>query len=119
MQLQVEENPNAPGSEQFIFKELGKPRPVKAILVAMNGQETLYEVTGVDRGGKWVTAYVIKIADSSEGHAFLIHGGAWGIRLKPLNSDIPWDLSGIGQWGEPFKIYGSEEDIVYADNDRR
>ena len=124
MQIQVEENPNGPGSEQFVFKELGKPRPVKAIIAEVGGKETVCDVTGVGPitgasadqcAARWVPAYGIKIADSSEGHAFLIHGGAWGIRLKPAYPAEPWDFSSENQWGEPFKIYGSEEDIIYAD----
>ena len=115
MQIQVEESANCPASEQFVFKELGKPRSVQGIIAEVKGQETVCDVTGVDHGGKWVTAYGLKIADSSEGHAFLIHGGAWGIRLKPKRITQPWSLSSDEQWGEPFKIYGSEDDIIYAD----
>ena len=75
------------------------------------------EVIGVEPSGKWTPVQALKIADSSEGHAFLIHGGTWGIRLRPeVYSMEPWDLSSPHQWGEPFKIYGSEEDILYADS---
>lgn len=115
MQIQVEENPNSPGSEQFVFKELGGPRPVKALVVEIGGREKIYSVTGVEPGGRWTTAIGIKIADSSEGHAFLIRGGEWGIRLKPEKPDSPWDLGDKDQWGEPFKIYGSQEDIIYGE----
>ena len=115
MNIEVEQSPNGPSSEQFVFKELGKPRRIEAIRVEIRGRETLCEVTGVERGGKWMSAHSIKIADSSEGHAFLIYGGSWGIRLRPEPfSKESWDLSNSNQWGEPFKIYGSEEDILYA-----
>ena len=113
MQIQVEVNPNGPGSEQFVFKELGKPRPVKAIVAEVKGKETICDVTGVDEGGLWVPAVALKIADSSDGHAFLIHGGRWGLRFKSADSKEPWDLLSADQWGEPFKIYGSEADIIY------
>ena len=114
MQLEIQENPNSPGSEQFVFNELGKPRPIKAILVEIKGKETVCKVTGVEEGPRWTTAYAVKIADSSDGHAFLIHGGAWGIRLRPETPHKkPWDFSDPTQWGEPFKIYGSERDIIY------
>ena len=113
MQIQVEENPNCAGSEQFVFKELGKPRAVKALIVEIAGKEKPFLVTGVETGGRWAPATAIKIADSSDGHAFLIRGGEWGIRLKAQDSDRPWDLSDKKQWGEPFKIYGSEQDIIY------
>ncbi len=118
MQIEVEESPNGPGSEQFVFKELGTPRPVTAIRVEINGRETVCEVIGVGTGGEWLKAQCVKIADSSEGHAFLIYGGIWGIRLKPRKwSEEPWDFKAKDQWGEPFKIYGSKEDIIYETSD--
>ena len=114
MQIEVEESPNGAASEQFVFKELGKPRPVRAIRAEVKGKETICEVTGVGRGPQWTQAYGVKIADSSEGHAFLIYGSAWGIRLRPeRGTKESWDFSSEDQWGEPFKIYGSEEDIIY------
>ncbi len=114
MQIEVEESPNGPGSDQFVFNELGKPRPVTAIRVDRMGCETVCDVTGVGRDGEWLTAHCVKINDSSEGHAFLIYGAAWGIRLRPQKSqNESWDFKSKNQWGEPFKIYGSEEDIIY------
>ena len=115
MQIQVEENPNSAGSEQFVFKELGRPRPVKALVIGAKGNEKVFSVAGVEPGGCWVTARGLKIADSSDGHAFLIHGGAWGIRFRPENPVRPWDFGDKDQWGEPFKIYGSEQDIIYGE----
>ena len=122
MQIDVEAGPNVPSSEQFVFNELGRPRRVQALRVELGGREMRCEVTGVapaneasagTRGVRWVPARAVKINDSSEGHAFLIYGGEWGIRLK--SGPGPWDLSDRAQWGEPFKVYGSEEDIIYAD----
>ena len=115
MQIDVEESPNGAASQQFVFKELGKPRPVRAIRAEVAGRETVCEVTGVEPGPRWTQVYGVKIADSSEGHAFLIYGGAWGIRLRPEGpARAPWDFANADEWGEPFKIYGSEEDIIYA-----
>ena len=114
MQIEVEDNPNCHGSEQFVFNELGKERNVTAIRVEKDGREALCDVTAVDRGGVWVKARCVKVADSSDGHAFLIHGGSWGIRLKPqVSGNGAWDLKAADQWGEPFKVYGSEDDIIY------
>ena len=114
MQIEVEASPNGPGSEQFVFNELGKPRRVRAIIAEVRGKEAVCEVTGVGRGGAWTPAMAVKVNDSSEGHAFLIYGGEWGLRLK-LQGARAWDLSDKEQWGEPFKVYGSEEDIIYED----
>ena len=117
MQIEVEESPNCPGSEQFVFKELGKPRSVAAIRAQVGGRETVCEVTGVGRGWEWLTAHCVKVADSSDGYAYLIYGAQWGIRLKPLAPrKEAWDFKAKDQWGEPFKVYGSEDDIIYENS---
>lgn len=116
MQIEVADNPNCRGSEQFVFRELGAPRPIRAIRVEDGGRTLLCEVTGVEETGKFTAAHAVKIADSGAGYAYLIFGGVWGIRLKKQGSaGEAWDLLSRLQWGEPFKIYGEEEDIVYAE----
>ena len=117
MQIEVNENPNCQPSQQFVFSELGPVRPVEAIKTIDRGVELRCDVVGVDGGGKFIQAYAVKIADSGAGYAYLIFGGSWGIRLKSERDGAePWDLSNSRQWGEPFKIYGEEEDIIYAKN---
>ena len=117
MRIEVQESPNCQGSEQFVFNELGRSRPVAAIRVDRDGREELCDVIGVGRAGAWLKAQCVKVADSSDGHAFLIHGGDWGIRLKPRSlSNEPWGFEARDQWGEPFKVYGSEDDIIYAND---
>lgn len=113
LHIATEESPNGPASDEFVFNELGKPRRVEALKVDIRGRETLCAVTGVGRGGTWVPATAVKVADSSDGHAYLIHGGEWGLRLKPRDSREGWSFEAKEQWGEPFKVYGSEDDIVY------
>ena len=115
MQIEVKDSPNCGGTEQFVYRELGEARPVKAIIAEERGKEVSLDVTGVANGGGWVQARCVKIADSGAGFAFLIFGGEWGIRLKPRWHKAGWDFTDPKQWGEPFKIYGSEKDIVYAD----
>ena len=114
MQIEVSDNPNCGPTEQFVYNELGPVRPVRAIVAEERGKEVRLDVTGVAPGGAWVHAQAVKIADSGDGIAFLIFGGPWGIRLKPEWHKADWDLSDPRQWGEPFKIYGSEADIIYA-----
>ena len=111
-------------SNSFKFKDtthfgkshdiISQDRAVRAINAEVRGVETVCEITGVERQGRWVTAYAVKVADSSDGVAFLIYGGAWGIRLRSERAEGDWDLANREQWGEPFKVYGSEEDIHYA-----
>ena len=131
MQIEVEESPNCGSTEQFVYRELGAVRAIRGILAEESAigasadsskgergrREVLLDVTGVSCGGLWVPARCVKIADSGAGFAFLIFGGEWGIRLKPSWHKAGWDFADPKQWGEPFKIYGSEEDILYATSD--
>ena len=114
MQIEIEPNKNCEGSEQFFFSELGPSCPIRGIRVMDRAQEAECDVVGVEKEGVFVEAFATKVADSGAGFAFLITGGAWGIRLRPAtHGHEVWDLSNWHQWGEPFKLYG-EEDIFYV-----
>ena len=115
MNIQVEENPNCRGSDQFVFNELEAPAPVKGIRVADRGKESWCDVVGVDGPGRFTDAFAVKVTDSGAGFAYLIYGGGWGIRLRPeAYAGEPWGLSNTHQWGESFKLYGEKEDILYG-----
>ena len=115
MDVYIETNLNCAGSEQFVFHPLGPARVIRGIRVNRSGQDVDCDVTGVETGGQFVPAYARKIADSGAGYAYLIYGAQWGIRLRPaaFGSEV-WDLANKRQWGEPFKIYGEESDILYG-----
>lgn len=116
MQIEVQQNPNCGASEQFVFCELEPSRFVNGIRVEERGKEMICDVVGVEEGGGWSPGRAAKITDSGAGYAYVIYGGAWGIRLRPETyAHESWDLNNKHQWGEPFKIYGDEKDIVYAD----
>lgn len=116
MRVAVEDNPNCEGSPEQIFAELGPVRPVRGIWIENNGYRMQFDLVGINASGLVVEARAVKIADSSEGHAYLICGGAWGIRLRPAEQGGAWDLDNVHQKGEPFKVYGDAEDIIYADS---
>lgn len=114
MQIQVQANPNCEGSEQFVFTEIEPPRVLRGLKTMDRGQEIICEVVGVEAGGGFTDAHVVKITDSGEGFAYLIYGGDWGIRIRPSShANEAWSLQNARQWGESFKIYGSEEDIIF------
>lgn len=114
MRLEVHDNPNCAGIGEAVFVETGSPRLIKGIRAAVGRADAVCAVAGVGEGGAFGPAYACKVEDSGEGTAFLIFGGAWGIRIKPWDPDEAWDLSNPRQWGEAYKVYGSEEDIFYA-----
>ncbi len=114
MQYHVLKNPNCEGSEQFVFNELEPPRSVRGIKIEERGKEIICDVMGVEEGGRFSPAHAVKITDSGEGFAYLIFGGDWGIRLRPsAYAGEAWDLGNKNQWGEPFKMYGSTDDIIF------
>ena len=119
MHIVFEANPNCSENQEFIFNELGPPEPVRAILTGDEGREAECDVAAVDGQGRCSQAMAVKIADSSDGIAYMIYGGVWGIRLRPAQFRHElWDLANQHQWGEPFKIYGKKEDILYGTSPR-
>lgn len=115
VEIEVPTNPNCEGTEYQVFQEVADARPIERMRLIVNGKEKLCWVTGLDENGKVCPAYAQRVADSGGGISFLIFGGKWGIRFKPDEfRDEPWDLNNQHQWGEPFKFYGDEGDIIYA-----
>ena len=114
MHIEVKANPNCASSEEFVYKELERPKKIRGISVSIGGTEVDCDAVGVDGEGRFVEAYATKITDSGAGVAYMIYGGDWGIRLRPgTYSKEPWALDNKRQWGEPFKIYGNKEDIIW------
>ena len=115
MNIEIEDNPNCRASGQFVFNELEAPAAIKAIRVMDRGKESWCGIVGVEGTGHFTDAFAIKVTDSGAGYAYLIYGGAWGIRIRPeAYAAEPWDLSNARQWGEPFKLYGEKEDMLYG-----
>jgi hypothetical protein len=118
MFIEVDSNPNCEQSLFARFKEQGPARPVSQIRV--------YERSA---GGEWCwvtgwtddpvqprcSAYAQPVEDSGAGSAVLVFGGIWGIRLKPVRLDEPWDLTSADQWGEPYLALASISDIRFTD----
>ena len=116
MYLEIEENPNCEGTPLQLFQTLSPPRAVKQMWLYRDGKRLLCEVSGVERSGNFCPSYAQKVSDSGGGVSILIYGGAWGIRFKPLaHEKDPWDFNDPRQWGEPYKFYGEERDLVYAE----
>ena len=114
MDLFIEDNPNCSGMGHVVFQEFEDASLVEGIMATGPQGDVRCDLVGVDPEGKFVPAYARKIADSGEGTAYLIYGGSWGIRLRPkAHQEEPWDLKNSHQWGEPYKIYGTREDIFF------
>ena len=113
--IDVEPNDNTLMMAQQVYKNIGVPFPVSHVRIYEGEPEgMLCAVTGwrSEDGGSAAPAYAVRIEDSSEGAAFLVYGGDWGIRLRPAESEAPWSLADEDQWGETHLVLASEEDLI-------
>jgi hypothetical protein len=112
--VEVEANDNTPMTAMQVYKNVGEPFRVSQVAIYEGMPEAMvYEVTGwssVD-GGTPVEAYAVQVEDSSEGSAYLVYGGDWGIRLRPATSDQGWSIDAPDQIGETHLVLASLEDL--------
>lgn len=113
--VEVEANDNTPMMAQQVYKNLGLPFRVTQVRI-YEGEPggTLHDVTGWSSrdGGSAVDAYAVRIEDSSEGAAYLVYGGDWGVRLRPAGPGEAWSIEAPEQLGETHLVLASEEDLT-------
>ena len=135
MYIEVEANPNCAGREGMRYRELGPPSPVVRVRIFDRRDEGEWcLVTAVQGEGAtpWGPALARRVEDSGVGVAYLVFGGAWGIRLCPVDrarpssvtdercfpSSVtdeccpPWSLDDPDQWGEPYLVLTDSQDLV-------
>ena len=113
--VEVEDNENCYGLPMRTYEALGRPSMVSQVKIAgPSGPEELHWVTGwqSDGDGTPCPAYYVPVSDSGEGAAYLLYGGDWGVRFRPLDGDEEWRLESPEQWGEPYLLLGDLADIV-------
>lgn len=118
MYFEVDDNPNWSGSVSMRFKELGPARAVKQLRVSdrKSGDELCCVTGWCDDGNQPLcAAYAQPVEESGQGLAYLVYGGNWGIRLKPVLLDEDWDLYSPNQWGEAFLLIATAQSIIYAE----
>jgi hypothetical protein len=115
--IDVEPNDNTPMMAQQVYKNLGLPFRVQQVRIFEGTPEgELFGITGWSSadGGSAVAAYAVHIEDSSAGDAYLVYGGDWGVRLRPVTSDQPWRIDDPEQTGETHLVLSTIEDITPA-----
>ena len=118
MIVEVESNENCGTSFFARFKEAGAPRPVIQVrLYDRNPDGEWYWVTGWSDNERSPTspAYAQSVEDSGSGLAYLVYGGLFGLRFKPVGVDEPWNLQSPHQWGEAYLSLADARDLRYAD----
>jgi len=112
---EIEENPNCGPSDMRRFRIVGAPRIVRQVrLFDRNPEGELYWITGwqSDQANPTCPAQAVPVEDSGEGTVYLLFGGNWGLRFKPVVPDQPWDLHHPRQWGESFLLMGDPKDLI-------
>lgn len=118
MIVEVESNENCEASFFARFKEVGQARPVAQVrLYDRNPAGEWYWVTGWSDNTKTPAcrAYAQPVEDSGSGLAYLVYGGMYGLRFKPVNVEEAWHLKSPHQWGEAYLSLASERDLHYAE----
>lgn len=118
MIVEVESNENSEVSFFARFKEAGPARLVLQVkLYDRNPGGEWYWVTGWSENQTTPVcpAYAQQVEDSGAGLAYLIYGGLYGLRFKPIQPDEPWSLANPNQWGEAYLSLASDRDLRYTD----
>ncbi|MCI0427273.1 MAG: hypothetical protein L0Z46_04590 [Nitrospiraceae bacterium] len=118
MIVEVESNANCEDSVFARFKEAGPVRPVLQVrLYDRNPSGAWYWVTGwsEDQQAPACPAYAQLVEDSGSGLTYLVYGGIYGLRFKPINIEGAWSLESPLQWGEAYLSLASDRDLRYAD----
>ena len=116
MVVEVEPNPNCEQSVYARFKEAGPAR--RAVQVKSFERKSEGEwcwVTGWtdDPAYPCCPAQAQRVEDSGAGLAYMVFGGIYGVRLKPVSLSEDWDLNSTNQWGEPYLLLADPNDIRY------
>ena len=117
--LEVEDNDNCPGLPLMTYQALDQPTEVTQVRIAgPHGPEELHWVTGwqSDDQGSPCPAHYVRVSDSGAGSSYLLYGGDWGIRLRPVSQDKEWSTDSPNQWGKPWLLLSDESDIVTGSN---
>ena len=118
MVVEVESNDNCEAGVFVRFKEVEAARSVS--------QVRIYDRTSQ---GEWCwvcgwadnpliprcPAFAQRVEDSGAGLAYLVFGGLYGIRLKPVAVEEEWDLASARQWGEPYLLLADATDLRFED----
>lgn len=114
MYLMIEDNPNCTGGER-VFSTSGPVREVKCVYLDRPGTEAAWcDVAGVNEDRAFSPAQAVQVEDSGAGTAWLVFGGAWGLRCRSSNET--WSLENKSQWGVPFLVLDiSGQAVQFAD----
>jgi hypothetical protein len=121
MVVEVESNPNCETGLYARFKESGPARRVFKVRTferRPDGEWCLVTGWTDDPHAPRCAAYAQRVEDSGAGLSYLVFGGLWGVRLKPVALDENWSLESRNQWGEPYLLLADAKDLAFEEGDR-
>jgi hypothetical protein len=89
--ISVDEHDALPDGCQMRFSALGPRRPLSRVRLELpGGEEGVCLVEGRDENDRVIEAWVAPVDDSSAGQAWLVGGGAHGLRIRPEAGGESW-----------------------------
>ena len=118
--LEVEDNENTYGLPLRTFQKKGEAYSVSQVKMDLpSGLGVPCWVVGwsSEGGGTPIEATCVVVEDSGAGVSYLVYGGHWGLRFKPITSEESsghWDLEHGDEFGEPYLLLAEESDVSPA-----
>src|SRR4029079_18512176 len=99
-------------SANMVYANLTQPRRIERVRI-YDGDPggNVFAVTGWSSAGSGspVPAFFARVEDSAAEAPFVVFGGDWGVRLRPVDSANGWDGADPDQWGESHLLLADEE----------
>lgn len=121
MIVEVEANSNCESGFFGRFKDLGPARPVAHIrLYDRQSAGEWCAVTGWsdDAAEPCCPAVARPVEDSGAGITYLVSGGIFGLRFRPLDLEEAWSVESPNQWGEPYLAVADARDLRFEESSK-
>ena len=104
--IEIEENPNCGYLPLRTYSSNGEEQSAPSVVFAFSEVDDPTEVTGwsPEDGGTPCDVHWVRVGDSGEGESVLVHGGDWGVRLRPYSARTEWSIDAPDQSGEPYLL---------------
>lgn len=118
--IDIEDNDNSGYFPIQVFETQGESKTASVITVpGVPGSDEPHEIVGWcsvagDLGGPCEATAVV-VGDSGSGRVLMIHGGDYGIRLRPASSESQWSLEAGEQMGEPYMLLPISTELIYSE----
>jgi hypothetical protein len=115
--IEVEDSDNTYSVPLRVFSTLADAYLVSKVKMDTRaGVGIRHWVTGwsSEGDGSPCPVFCVPVEDSGDAVSYLVHGGDWGLRFRPLEPDAGWDTANEDQFGEPYLLLAAESDVIPA-----